>query len=272
MKEKEFVNGDAYIVSRNWKPVTCNWCNSTTTTSIRVPSLMMYLSWCEQCQKVPYSSWKTHKKMFTSSDDIQSISVFDSLLNEYYLTGCDLKTAHNLAVNEYNKSKSNISFEHLSSTSFQHAKNIDVSDDLIDNSNLKENLNSAITHDYDNLISNIIDLNAILKKVLVILTDQEREILVLILHKHQIDNFLTDNIKMLLYNNVDINTLDNTKLNQIGIAKFLGYHDRIAFWKYQKTIKTLITKTKNILFKSGFSEELKYMENESHEKHGICLS
>ena len=90
------------------------------------------------------------------------------------------------------------------------------------------------------------------------LTDQEREILILILYKCQLDDFLSVDTKKLLYQDFNINTIDNTKLKQKERAKFLGF----PLYKFKKNTDTLLKKTKKILLTSGFKEEIRYLEKQ----------
>lgn len=274
MEKKEFVQGDAYIASRSWKPTHCNWCGGTTTTTIRVPSLNMYLAWCESCQKVPYTSWyiPQNKKISNNS----TTSFFDSIVNEYYFTGCNLRDANRIAIAEARKTKNEVSLEGLDTLESireacasedygEYLYNIDYNagplfDSWIENISINNN----------HLLSHIIDLNYILDKVLCVVNDQEREILILIIHKYQLDNYLSDNIKVKLYKDFDLDASDTVKITQKGVAEFLGYHDNTAFRRYKKTIGTLIQKTKKILIASGFKKDVSYMENKV-DQNSSCL-
>ena len=80
----------------------------------------------------------------------------------------------------------------------------------------------------------------------------------MILYKCQLDDFLSVDTKKLLYQDFNINTIDNTKLKQKERAKFLGF----PLYKFKKNTDTLLKKTKKILLTSGFKEEIRYLEKQ----------
>lgn len=224
MRDKEFVaNGEAYITSRECEPMKCNFCGKETRTHIRVPSLSLYLWWCEDCQKVPTQSWECLDSSNFEDDYSGPIGHFESYLDFYIKSGYPYYRAQQLAIDQYRMW-------------IKRKQSTDYTNDLKDEETPRFKMN----------ISSIIDLNKSVERILSLLDDKERKVLALCIEEYRLDEILNSDLRDRLF--ADINTKLVESYSKVGKARALGYSFKDRSLKsYHKTLGSLAQKSQTIL-------------------------
>lgn len=252
MLNKEFIDEDMYITSRDANPVLCEKCNQVTTTHIRVPSLNDYFSWCENCKSIPLQSWKKSNyenliqnfKTYSPSYVIKSIkSYVGKKLNSRQLdvffscleSGYSKKESYRQSLSESKK----YCKEHLSNSipSSFFIKSPEFPNEISISQIPEFPIYSTFKTD------TIIDLNKAMITILPKLSNLERKALAILFEEHQIDELLNDDIREKLYTGIDTKELD--KYSKVKKSQFLGLSTRNQVqYKLNKIENSVIDKIK----------------------------
>jgi len=221
MVMKEFVNGDAYVVSDEGEAVMCK-CGNKTRTYIRVPSLNMYLPWCRACNRVPEETWKEIKPR-VDNFDAQEQDLFNVEYSEFMRSGFDPVTAWRLAIDLYRKRR--------------REKPLDEDEEKFSDEVSTES---------------IIDLNVLLIKIVKRLTDEERKILALEIEEMKVDQYLSESVRAELFRDVPV---DVPKYSKKEKARVLGYSTKDHTLKsYRKAWETMIRKAKVVMMEGTYDD------------------
>lgn len=230
MADIEYVNGDAYVSSRNLKEyIICDFCGNETRTHIRVPSLNTYLWWCETCQKVPSDGWSilTPETAFYNLPENQMPYRFivSRGLKHYKKFGLSYQKSFRLAIDDL---RCIIKRRKLH--------------DIIDDNRNKEN-------EYDYIKTVLIDINTVIKKLVANLNDSQRKVLALSIEKHKLDELLTEDNRTTLFDGIDTQGIQSySRTEQL---EFLGL-DYSTSGNYYRRKKEIAIEGKRILDECGF--------------------
>lgn len=260
MSEKEFLDEDMYITTRDANPVICEKCNQITTTHIRVPSLNDYFSWCENCKSIPVSSWeKSNYENLINNFKLHSsytIKAIKSLSNKkfndrqldlflsYLESGYSKKEAYKQTLSESKK----YSKELLFSTQVQKSDidSIDINSEV--DLQLLQTSEYSIYSSFQADI--IIDFNKIVKSILSNLSEIERKTMAILFEEYQIDEILFQSIRDKLYEGID--TKEITRYTKLQKSRFLGLSTKNKVqYKLNKIETTLLRKLK-IIFQTKY--------------------
>lgn len=257
MVNKELIDEDMYITSRNADPVRCEKCSQFTTTHIRVPSLNDYFSWCENCKSIPLKSWEQSNyenliqnfKTYSPSYVIKSIkSYVGKKLNSRQLdiffscleSGYSKKESYRQSLSESKKFCKEYLSNTKPSTFFINSPETPT-ETLI--SQIPE-FPMYATFKTDT----IIDLNKVMVSILPKLSDLERKALAILFEEHQIDELLNEDIREKLYTGINTKELD--KYSKVKKSQFLGLSTRNQVqYKLNKIEFSAINKIKNVFNK-----------------------
>lgn len=254
--KKEYVLGNAYIASRNWKvTITCNFCGHETSTVIRDPDLGVYLGFCESCQRVPHSAWHIPEFPEKIIREGKTIDLFDSLMEEFELTGFNKVIAWRLAVWTIRKSQREVFFnDNMEKYTTNYSKQVDNEKGIPEDENMPSI--SMWLEDYMELehqyLSEIIDVNILLKQILSVINDEERRILAVLISEYQLDKDLSQDTVSDLYRDLDMRC--DIKFSERKIAAFLGYQTQKSpgVRKYLRALNSLKRKVTNILKRANY--------------------
>jgi hypothetical protein len=267
--EKEYVQGDAYISNRDSEPVVCNWCGEITRTHIRVPSLNTYLWWCESCNQIPKISWKSFVANIRKFDD-SPVEKYDSLIVYYMEIGFPGWRAKQLATDEYRKS---IRREFSTGYNYQIPNKLDDLNSLshIDTQNTDLTYFESREIAYETTIaqevgiSSILDLNNLLRKIIPLLNEKEIQIIALITEEIRIDEYLSEEIKNILFKDLDTHEIE--KYSKKGKARLLGFNaNNSTLKKYTTTVNSVFRKVKGVMLQEGFDQEVKELQKNKRKK------
>lgn len=238
VEDVEYVNGDAYISSRELKEsMICDFCGNETRTHIRVPSLNTYLWWCESCQMVPPGGWSilTPETAYYEFPE-QTMSHKEILtkgINHYMKSGLSYQTSFRLAVGDLRR---------IVRKRKRFALNLEV----IENVDVE-------TDEYDHIQTISMDINVVINRLVANLNDIQRKVLALSVEKQRLDELLTEDSRNILFEDMDTKEIvDYSRTEQL---EFLGL-EHSTTGNYYRRKKEVAVVGKKVLKECGFSRHV----------------
>ena len=236
-KERDYVNGRAYISSRDNAPVVCNFCGESTTTHIRDPILNTYIWWCEKCQKVPETGWGPMLSMKKPDDNTGGIDIFDVFVEDYISMGFPYVRAVQHAIIQYR--------EWIGRRS------------LIDLDQISESFVASMLSDKVS-IPNVIDMNTTIKELLKGLSEQDRKVLAILAEQYGIVDYLFPEVIAELFKGIDTKGL--VKYTDKEKSNFLGFDPKDHTLRaYHRAVDSLVKRVTKTLSSDmvGYGKEVK---------------
>ena len=225
MKEREFVQGDAYISRRDLPAIVCDQCGNEVHTNIRVPSLNgYYFYWCEQCKRIPTASWKDYKE-----NQVDHFAKQDETNFSKALLGRSSKRYLWLIIDNYRKQM--IRYKYSSEKL-----------DLI--MPQKSPILQSVSWELEPSL--ILDFNLLVKKFLSIFSDLEKKELAFLIEELKLDKYLAPGVRENLFKGFEeINLTSYTKQKK---SEALGFESQDHNLKdYKKLLRSMRKKTKKLV-------------------------